>query len=196
MIRPGLFAALAIVLTPLPGFAQMGGMMGGMGGGMGGGMMGGGMMGGGMMGGGMMGGRPWLEQERIVKIEMVGGQSVSGKLHLGPVSVDSEVGQYEINAEKVKTIRLSKLVEKPETGGNEAFPYTTVQGTVVTSSGKEISGIVHIPQWKLEIEDGTLSLIPARLKTITFAAPPERIPDQTVQTPRAQFTCASTRPSS
>ncbi len=185
MIRPALLAVLAISLAPLTGFAQMGGMMGGMGGmggGMGGGMMGG--MGGGMGGMGMMmGGRPWLEQERIVKIEMVGGQSVSGKLHLGPVSVDSDVGRYEINPEKVKTIRVSKLVEKPATEGSEAVPYTTVQGTVFTSSGKEISGIVQIPQWKLEIEDGTLNLIPAKLKTLTFAAPPERMPDQTDANP-------------
>jgi hypothetical protein len=184
MIRPGLLAALAIALAPLPGFAQMGGMMGGMGDGMGG--MGGGMMGGmAGMGGGMMGGRPWLEQERIVKIEMVGGQSVSGKLHLGPVFVDSDVGQYEINPEKVKTIRLSKLVEKPATGENEAIPYTTVQGTVITSSGKEISGIVRIPQWRLEIDDGTLSLVPAKLKTLTFGAPPERTPDQRGANPRS-----------
>ena len=174
MIRPGWLAALAIALAPLPGFAQMGGMMGGMGG-----------MGGGMMGGGMMGGRQWLEQERIVKIEMVGGQNVSGKLHLGLVSVESDVGQYAINPERVKSIRLSRQVADPVAGANEA--YTAMQGTVVTSSGKEISGIVHIPQWNLEIEDGTLSLIPAKLKTLIFADPPARMPDQTVQTPRVHL---------
>ena len=159
MIRPGLLGILVVVLAPLSGLSQMGGMGG--------------------MGGGMMGGPSALEEERVVKVEMTGGQSVSGKIRLGPIVVDSDLGQYELNPEKVKTIRLTKSVQRPANGGDGGLPYTTIQGTVVTSSGKEISGIVHIPQWKLEIDDGTLSLIPAKLKTLNFAAPPGRIPDQT-----------------
>jgi hypothetical protein len=51
-----LLCSMIVILSPIYGFAQMGGGM------MGGGMMGGGMMGGGMMGGGMMGDDMWNGQ--------------------------------------------------------------------------------------------------------------------------------------
>jgi hypothetical protein len=169
MIRPAWLAVLAVVLIPSQSLAQMGGMMSGMGGV------------GGM--GGMMGGRQWLEQDRMVKIEMTGGQSVSGKLHLGPVSVDSDVGLYAINPEKLKMIRFSKRaeggakeVEVRSPFNPETSPFTAIAGTVVTTSNKEITGQVRVPSWTLEIDDGALSLVSEKLKTITFTAEPEGQP--------------------
>ena len=167
MIRPGLLAVLAVVFAPVASSAQMGGMMGGRGG------RGGGMMGG---MGGMMGGNTQIEQDRAVKIDLTGGQSVSGTIHLGLIVVDSDLGQYAINPEKVRTIRLSKPVGQPV--GDNTMPYTTVQGTVITTSGKEIRGGVHIPYWTLEIDDGTLRLVPDKLKSLTFMAEPERKPGE------------------
>jgi hypothetical protein len=168
MIRPGLLAVLAVVLAPLPSPAQMGGMMGGMGG------RGGGMMGG---MGGMMGGQSF-GQERAVKIEMTGGQSVAGKLYLGTVFIDTDVGEYAIDAEKVKSLRLSKPVDELNRQGSDGTSYNLIQGIVVTTSNKEIRGAVHVPEWRLRIDDGTLKLIPQKLKTVAIAAEPEKQPTE------------------
>src|SRR4051812_10837446 len=102
MVRTGWLAALIVVLAPWPSPAQFGGMGGGMGG-----------MGGGM--GGMMGNQLWNVAARSqkpietwdVKVETYGNQVVTGKLQLARVFVQSEVGIYEIQPEKVKTIELS-----------------------------------------------------------------------------------------
>ena len=154
MIRPALLAVLAITFAPLSSFAQFGGM-GGVGGG--------------------MGGIQQVPEERTVKVELVGGQSVSGVLRLGSFLVDSDVGQYEISPGKVKVIRLSRLLEIPG-AGDQSIPYAheSMQGIVVTTSDKEISGVVRVPYWKLEFDFGSLTLKPSKLKTITFTAEPEK----------------------
>jgi hypothetical protein len=149
MIRPALLAVLAITLAPLSSFAQLGGMGGGMGG---------------------MGGSQQMLEARTVKVEMVGGQSLSGVLRLSSVVVDTDVGQYEISPRKVKVIRFSRFVGDP--GGESPLP-SPIQGTVITASDQEISGIVQVPYWKLEFDYGTLTLKPAKLKTITFTAEPK-----------------------
>ncbi|MGP0066320.1 MAG: hypothetical protein ACLQGP_22290 [Isosphaeraceae bacterium] len=164
MIRPGLLAVLAITFTPLSCFAQFGGMGGGMGG------MGG--MGGGM--GGIGGSQP-IAEERSVKVEMAGGQSVSGTLRIGSIFVDGEMGRYEISPGKVKAIRLSRLLDASQDGDPAlGYAHERMQGTVVTTADKEISGVVAVPYWKLEFDFGTLTLKPAKLKTLTFAAEPEK----------------------
>jgi len=144
--RPGLLAVLAITLAPLQSFAQFGGM------------------------GGM--GVPMSPEEvRTVQVEMDGGQSIRGKLRLGSVTIDTSVGQYQIKPEKVKIIRLSGSEDKP---GDEAGAVPRFRGVVITTSDKEIHGIVSIPTWTLAIDVGTLTLVPAKLKTITFTADSEK----------------------
>ena len=143
MIRPGLLAVLAIMLAPPSSFAQFGGMGGGMGG---------------------MGGPQQVEEERTVKVEMVGGQTLSGILRhqLGPGG-RSRLGQYEISPGKVKVIRLSRVLDTAEEG-QSPIP-SKMQGTEITTSDKEISGVIQIPKhWKLEFDYGTLKLITAKLK--------------------------------
>jgi hypothetical protein len=165
-----LLAAVVTVLAPGSAFAQYGGM-GGMGGGAAaqGGMgmrMGGMGMGGMGMGGMGMGGFQTRTVERAVQVEMEGGQKLSGKLQLDSVTVDTDVGQYQVKPERVKILRLSRGSAKSEDEGNQA-----VGGVVITTTDKEIKGKVHSPSWVLEVEFGTLHLDPAKVRTMTFSAP-------------------------
>ena len=116
MNRTAWLAAGAVMLAASPSFAQFG-AMGGMGGGMGG--MGGGM--GGMGGGGntgmiMQGGRSaravFTEVQRSAKVEMEGGQILSGRIDLRPITVDGDLGQYSISPDKIKMIRFLKPVKE------------------------------------------------------------------------------------
>jgi hypothetical protein len=164
------------------GMGGMGGGMGGMGGGMGG--MGGGMggMGGGM--GGMGGGAAALA--RPVQLEIEGGRRLNGKIGLGFLAVESELGQYWIRSDRIKTIRFAtpEKEAKPEAKedeqpgdvagpgarpGNVAYPSTILEGKVVTTSGQEIDGGIHVPNsFVLQLEFGSLRLDPDQLRTITF----------------------------
>jgi hypothetical protein len=163
MVRTGWLAALIVVLAPWPSPAQFGGMGGGMGG-----------MGGGM--GGMMGNQLWSVAARSqkpletweVKVETFGNQVVTGRLQLARVFVQSEVGIYEIQPEKVKTIELSPAQEN-----QMVFTQAGVQrnGTVVTSTGSKIAGQVLVPiAWRIETDLGTLTPDAQQLKTLTFVA--------------------------
>jgi hypothetical protein len=239
MNRTGLLAAVAMMLASSPSYAQFGGMggMGGGAGGMGGGMggMGGGMggMGGGMggMGGGMAGrggqgmagmmgqrGRffdaGFTEVRRSAQVEMEGGQTLSGKIDIRPVIVDTDLGQYLITPDKIKMVRFLKPVNevKPvdEAEGNNnggegeaevlvgavrpnraaairaalgggggpqmvADPNSRTgmavlaRGKVITNGDKEIIGMIHIPtDFRLELDFGSLTLAPVKLRSITF----------------------------
>jgi hypothetical protein len=146
-------------------------MMGGMGG-RGGGM---GMMMGGMGGmGGMMGGALRVRHERNVQVEMIGGQRIAGKVQLGPILVDTDVGQYAIDPEKVKSLRLLKPADEQPRQGDDGSTFYLIDGTVATTSNKEIRGHVHVPDWTLDVEDGSLRVLPLRMKAVAFAASPEK----------------------
>jgi hypothetical protein len=106
--------------------------------------------------------------ERIVEVEMDGGQKLSGKVQLGPVFVGTDVGQYQLKPEQVRTIRLTRRVELPKEGP-EGDP--GLEGTVTTLSGKEVKGKVRHNSWKLDLEIGSLNLTPSKVKTMTFSAP-------------------------
>ncbi len=85
------------------------------------------------------------------------------------------MGQYEISPGKVKVIRLSRLLDIRRLATQSLpYPHESMQGIVVTTSDKEISGVVQVPYWKLEFDYGALTLKPAKLKTITFTAEPEK----------------------
>jgi hypothetical protein len=223
MNRTGLLAAVAVMLASSPSYGQFGGT-GGMGGGMGG--MGGGMGGGNvarqpgmMMQGGRFAGAAFTEIRRSAKVEMEGGQLLSGTIDLRPVIVDTDLGQYVITPKKIKIIRFLKpAVEgKPADeaeGNNDAGaggdagdvvvrvarqnrigairavrggfggggPDTVAdpnsrtgtavltRGKVITLADKEILGMVHVPgDFTLELDFGTLTLAPVKLRSITFA---------------------------
>ena len=79
--------------------------MGGMGGGMGGmGGMGGGMM----MGSGRMMAAGPTDVERAAQVEMEGGQHLSGRIDLGAIAVQTDLGRYTIMPDKIKMIRFLK----------------------------------------------------------------------------------------
>ncbi len=120
MNRTGLLTTVAVMLATSPSFAQFGGM-GGAGGGIGGGgapaMM---RQGGRAVGAGV------TEIQRSAKVEMEGGQLLTGKINLRPVIVDADLGQYVFAPGKIKMIRFLKPVnegkpgdEAGEAGGGE-----------------------------------------------------------------------------
>ncbi len=108
MRRPGWLAILALPLLSRPVSAQFGGM-------------------GGPQGAGIA---------RAVEVELDNGQKIRGKLDLGSVTIDTDVGQYQISARRIRTIRLSTEV-KPSEGPHPWPP--RVRGTVVTTSGSSRS---------------------------------------------------------
>ncbi len=145
-------AIVVVLITSIPGYAQFGGM-GGMGGGMGG-----------MGGMGMAGRFPQQPMEEWnVKAEMDGDRTISGKLSLFSVIVDGDVGQYAIKPEKIKSIRFEKEVKVLENQMGYQIP-----GTVLTTGDEKVSGIIHVPSWRLKIELGTLTPDPKKLRTVSF----------------------------
>jgi hypothetical protein len=166
MNRGSRLAIFAVLLISAPCFAQFGGM-GGMGGGMQQGGMGMGGMGMGRMRGSMIG-APMRAVERTVQVEMEGGQKIEGKLMVDALSVDSDLGQYQIRPGQVKIVRLSKAgaAAQPDMNG-----FLALEGSVTTTGEKEIKGKVLCPSWSLDLEFGTLTLDPKRVRTMTFSAP-------------------------
>jgi hypothetical protein len=206
MKRTGWLAAFALMLAPSMSFAQQGpaaGMMQGRGGGMGGmmqrqmGMMQGQMggMGGGMggMGGGMggMGGMTMAsgnEVRRTAQVELEGGRHLSGHIDLGPVMVNSDLGQYTLMPDKIKMIRFLKPANEAKAapkegednaGANAAGPGAgfgapamgpeAIRAKVITTSDQEITGTLENPAFfRLELGFGTLVPMPDKLRSITF----------------------------
>jgi hypothetical protein len=123
---------------------------------------------GGMGGMGMGMGRMRTPVERTVQVEMEGGQKIEGRLLLEALSVDSDLGQYQIRPGQVKIVRLTKsgAAAQPDMNGVLAL-----EGSVITTGEKEIKGKVLCPSWSLDLEFGTLTLDPKRVRTMTFSAP-------------------------
>jgi hypothetical protein len=142
MLRHIPSAFLAIALVSAPARAQFGGM-GGMGGGFGG---------------------P-SAVDREVQAEMANGRTLSGRLTINPIQVDTEVGEYQIRPEKIKGITF----ERPQGENN---PNQELKGSVATTSGKEFHGTLRIPfALSLQIDEGTLNLAPSRIKALKFQVP-------------------------
>jgi hypothetical protein len=106
------------------------------------------------------------EKEYPVQVEMEGGQCVQGKLRLAEVLIDCELGQYQIKAEKVKMIRF------PNPGAEATGPPADrlIKGTVITTSDREIHGLVHVRNWTVETDLGSLTLKPETIKAVNFSA--------------------------
>ncbi len=100
---------------------------------------------------------------------MDGGQKIQGKLRLSAMTVNSDLGQYQIKPERVKVVRLSK----PAAAIRVEMGYYSIEGAVTTTCDKEIKGKVQCPSWRLDLEFGTLTLDPAKVRTITFSTPAE-----------------------
>lgn len=156
MHRKNMLAVVVVLFASAPCFAQFGGM-GGMGGGMGMGGMGMGRM-------GMM-----RQITRAVVVEMEGGQKIEATLLLAPVTVEGELGKYEIRPDSVKAIRLSR----PGTSAGMVNGLNLLEGSVITTSDKEIKGKIQCPQWNLDLDFGTLTIDPTKVRTLTFSAPDE-----------------------
>jgi hypothetical protein len=142
MVRSKWLAVLAVTLAPLPCLAQFGG-----------------------------GGFPQETQTKwTVRVELVGGQSVEGPLHLDPIAIEGDLGLYAIKPEKIKAIRLSPQGDDPLSAGASA----QIHGTVITTTDEEIGGVIYVPtEWTIETDLGTLKLNPAKLRSITITDKPE-----------------------
>jgi hypothetical protein len=138
---------------------------------------------------GAFGGEVQGETQRSAQLEMEGGQKLDGTVKLRPILVDSDLGQYAINPDKIKMIRLLKPVNEDNVKGvvgqrdsrgnllapDQTSPTGTVwitRGKVITTSDKEIIGDIHIPtDFKLVLEFGNLTPAPDKLRTITLLEP-------------------------
>jgi hypothetical protein len=132
----------------------------------------------GMGGMGGMGGMMMPNQnvvERLAVVEAEGGQKLTGKVQLPPITVTAELGQYEIRPQHVKEIRFSKKpgAGKPQNEENEASQ--APNGTVITTTDKEITGSVMTASWTLELEFGSITLDTSKIKSITFTSPPQAV---------------------
>ncbi len=203
MNRPTWLAAIVVVLAPASVLAQQGmGMQGGMGGG---GMMRGGMGGMGMGGmggmgmggmggmgmggmGGMMMGGGAAAVARPVQVEIEGGRRLSGRISLGPLNVDGDLGAYWVRPDRIKTIRFSRPAHAAKPGpanrqqgdnapnagaggDNPGDQEAIVEGKLVTTSNQEITGEIHLPPvFRLQLDFGWLNLPAEQLRTMTFTA--------------------------
>ena len=140
--------------------------MGGMGGGMGG--MGGGMGGMGGMGMGRMGMMTAANRGPSRSRWKAARRSRPSSFST-PVTVESELGQYQIRPDRIKLLRLSK----PGAAMQMESGFHAMEGSVITTSDKEIKGKVQCPHWSLDLDFGTLTLDPAKVRTMTFSAPAE-----------------------
>ena len=127
--------------------------------------------GGGGMGMGMMGTAP-RTVVRTVEVEMACGKKIQGEIQLDAVIIDSDMGQYQIHPDRVKTLRLSKPAAAVQ-AVQMISGFFFIEGTVITTSGKEIKGKLQCPAWRLELDFGTLTLDPNKVRTLTFSTPAE-----------------------
>jgi hypothetical protein len=104
MNRSGWLAAIAVALVPVPGLAQPGGP-------------GGGFRAVGAFGGDA--GDASAEVQRTAEVEMEGGQRVRGQIGLKPLTVESDVGRYAIDPDKIRMIRFLKPPAEAEAGNAE-----------------------------------------------------------------------------
>lgn len=111
MNRTRWLAFVVVILVSSPCLAQLGGM-GGMGG------AAGPVAPRRIMQGGRFAGAGFTEVQRSARIEMEGGQLLSGKIDLRPLIVDGDLGQYEIAPSKIKMIRFLKPVNEADKNHN------------------------------------------------------------------------------
>ena len=102
-----------------------------------------------------------------VEIAMAGGRTVKGTLALRVIEFDSDLGKYELEPDKVRSIRFSPPegeVEHDPRSGSPILP-----ATVVTRSGEELSGRVWLQHWQIQTDLGRLTPDPKAFRTLTFS---------------------------
>ncbi len=157
-----------------PTFAQMGGMGGGFGGGY-------------RMFGNAGADDPKTALNWPVTVQATDGNSTRGQLRLTTAVIDCKLGIYEIRPEKIQEIRF-----KPVSSGNAVLmDQSGMQraGTLVTTTGEEIEGVILILNWwRIETDLGVLTPRSDGIKVITFGkraevkpAPAEAPPPQQLE---------------
>ncbi len=134
---------------------------------------------------------PHTSQDYAVDVTTLGGRSVTGKLALTWVVVNYDLGYYEIEPEKVKEIHFTAVRPERNTIGPGG---TMVEGTIITTTGAEISGVVMVNNWKLQTDLGVLTLDAQGLKSLTIkgkapvpdlnAAKPQQAPPEAKPAPK------------
>lgn len=109
---------------------------------------------------------PRTSQDFSVIVATSGGKSVSGILNLTWVVVNYDLGHYEIEPEKVKEIQFTAA--KPDQVMIVGPGGAMVEGTIITTTGAEIAGIVMVDNWKLRTDLGILTLDAQGLKSLSF----------------------------
>lgn len=92
-------------------------------------------------------------------------RSFDGVLALVALVVDGDLGHYAIKPEKIQEIRFAEPKDNPIIVGPGGVPFL---GTIVTTSGEEITGTIQLPAGGIETELGTLIPNPRKMKSITF----------------------------
>ena len=92
----------------------------------------------------------------------------------GPAATDNEgnrAGDDVIDVQVARQARLAAVRAARAGAGLGGFETSTApRGKVITITGKEIIGTIHIPNdFRLELEFGMLVLAPDKLRSITFA---------------------------
>lgn len=169
MKRAAWLAAMVLILAPGPGSGQT--------------------VTGGLRTVGAFGGDDQSENVRSVRLEMEGGQKLEGTIRFRPVIVDGDLGRYRIRPDKIKRIQFLRRAdvgdgEPPEAPPNAPamrnragmmggmMPAALVRGKVVTTSDAVIIGDVHIPpDFALELDFGTLTVAPEKLRVLTMIEP-------------------------
>ncbi|QEH34000.1 hypothetical protein OJF2_25330 [Aquisphaera giovannonii] len=106
---------------------------------------------------------------RTVCVEMIDGETISGRIVFGPVSVMATSGQHQVAPALVKIIRF---VES-ENDGDVGLAQADGPGTVILSNGQEIKGRVQRGRWTFTTDYGSFTLDPARMRSMTFVPLPE-----------------------
>lgn len=73
--------------------------------------------------------------QRIAQLEMEGSQKLEGTIQLRAILVDSELGQYAIDADKIRSIRFLKRMER-EAEEDEAPP--VMRGAIAKKAGRSM----------------------------------------------------------
>ena len=112
------------------------------------------------------GGTPQPPTEKwTIEVKTTGDRTVTGVIPLEAVTIDCDLGQYLIKVEKIKELRF------PDHGNEQPFAMVDgyqMRGVLVTTSGEEIGGMIHVPGVGIETELGLLKLSPMKLRSIVF----------------------------
>ena len=102
-----------------------------------------------------------------VVMETTDGKTTTGHLRLTTAVIDCSLGVYEIKPTKVQEIRF----EPPTNASPGVFDSSGIQrsGSIITTSGDKIAGVVLIPSWwRVETDLGSLAPNSLKIRSIAF----------------------------